>query len=381
MKMDFREVPIVRGINPVTGRAKGDDTGYRLVPVCPEDAENPDVMVILPESVRGHSVYGLGGIERVCSMYYRNGIGGLKDIYVRKPVANGLEHVNALLKPFGRGLLVVDGFRSAQVQAAMWADLLGRLAGKQPYELNLGELVTLGLKADDTCSYAPVIEDGGFEAFVAGVSEVGGEFIAKTAGELGLTKQEVARYYGIFRCNLGYCVAILNESGNTAHGNGGAVDCFTFDLETGLPCNQGVPFDYPGAPAVIDFFEDEGNLPLLLETLESDADLKQHYTECGDSEVTPETFWRIQRERRMLVGAMEEVGATYFSLGDNCGESWHFNLPNTDGNQEDILPNSGNSCQAILRGTKRLDSDVVEAVWSNAVGHSHVRLLTGGFGD
>lgn len=373
----LHEIPIVRDVNPLTGRLEGDDTGYRDVAVASEDLENPDPMVVLPQGVRGYSVYGLGGAPRVCSAYYAGGIGGLKEIFVREPVANGIVRVNARLRPYGRGLLVVDGFRSARTQAALWIDILTRIAGQDPRDLSLRELVVLGLKADDTGSYAPVVES---EIFLGAIEVILSEHeveVAQTAIELGIEEREVARLYLTFQGNLGLVNFELNLKGNTAHGNGGAIDAFTYDLETGHPVNHGVPFDYPGRISVIDFFENEGNLDVLREAIDADPVLAQHFVEFGGASVTPEIFRQIQRERRMLVNAMEDIGATYFSLGDEVGECWHFNLPNTGGKQSGVIPNSGNSCQAILVGAKHALRGDVEANWSNEAGHNLVRELIG----
>jgi len=382
MNKPFSEQPIVRGTNPNTGLLEGDDSGYRKVPVSGLDNENPDPMVLVTE-VATLPLYAQGAVKGLC-VYYPEGLGGPDKVLVRAPVAKGLAQADVLLKPYGRKLLVVDGWRPWWVQAALWAYLrteIIKAEGLTDGQLSIYDEVRLGCKADDVGSYCAVLENDEFQAAKAGFVSEKDEEICEAAVKLGKSPDEVATLFLTFEANLKRNKLRVQEDAVTAHGNGGAVDVWTTDKD-GRFSNLGVPFDYvppPNtdiSPAVINYFEmvQPDHYQAMVGR---DPTLQKYLTELGvpinNGDVMRDTFYRAQRERRILFHTMMALGGTYFSLDKDLGEPWHFQLGNErGGNQAQVsgLEGSGNGCHAILKGIK-------SAVWSNAVGHKLAKQILG----
>ena len=374
---DFASCPIVRPINPNTGLLEGDDSGYRKVPICPLDNEDPDPMEEVT-TVATLPVYAKGETEGLCC-YYPGGIGGPERVLVRAPVARGLEEADQMLKPLGRKLLVVDGFRPYTVQAALWRYLRGEIItarGLKDNELTLRQEVEVGLKADDVGSYCALSENLETEGAITGLMSNMLAEIHNAATALGKDAREVATLFVTFQANLGRNALKLQEDAITAHGNGGAVDLWMVD-DRGKFCNLGVPYDYvppPNtdiSPAVINYFE-----MVEYEHYEAivarDPTLNKYLAGLA-KEVTRATFEEARRERRILFHAMMSLGGTYFSLDKDLGEPWHFQLGNErQGKQSMVagLEGSGNCCHAKLKG-------ISQAVWSNAVGHKLAHDILG----
>ncbi len=373
---DFASMPILRPTNTFTGLLEGDDSGYRKVPVSPLDNEDPDPMEDV--TVEKLPVYNVGETKGLCC-YYPGGLGGPWKVLVRAPVARGLEEADQMLKPLGRKLLVVDGFRPYTVQAALWRYLRREIVtarGLHDGDLTLRQEVEVGLKADDVGSYCALNENTETEKAITELMSNMLAEIHNTATALGKDAREIATLYVTFQANLGRNALKLQEDAVTAHGNGGAVDLWMVD-NNGKFCNLGVPYDYvppPNtdiSPAVINYFE-----MVEFEHYEAmclrDPTLNKYLAGLA-KEVTRATFEEARRERRILFHTMMLLGGTYFSLDKDLGEPWHFQLGNErqgKQSQETELAGSGNGCHAILKGKKY-------AVWSNAVGHKLARDILG----
>lgn len=374
VKNDFREIPITRPINPNTNRLEGDDTGYRNIPASPLDFENPDPMVVLEDDL-AYPLYSIGYTPGLSAVYTRILVGPNK-ILVREPVARGLREANALLKPYGRALKVVDGWRPWWRQTPMWTGLRNEIVrsnGLYNRPLSIYDEVSVGMKTDEVCSYSRVVISDKFE--IAKHDLIHGdrsEELAVAAQQFKQTPEEVATLYLTFLANLGQNDLEIDQDAVTAHGNGGAIDVWMVDTTTGRWVNLGVPYDYfpaPGteiSPSVMNFFDiPEVDWKVYAEAVRIDSTLQRYLHELGYAKVTKKVFHQAQSERRLLYRVMTQCGASYFSLGKEQGEPWHFQFGNErGGNQASVsgLEGSGNACHAILRGLS-------QAAWSNSVGH------------
>lgn len=369
MKNDFREIPIVREILPHTGRLDGDDTGYRNVAVSPLDVESPDPMVdVEGTGILVKPIYATGAVPGLCP-YYSEGLGAKGTILVRTPVRVGLTRVEELLRSYNRRLVILDGWRSVTVQAKLWRDIFLRISGGDPVLMSHQDIVRWGLEADKVGSYAPVQKSNRFEEMAGGLLYREPSAVDEAAASLGITRMEYVEYYATFCANLGLATNIkFDTTANTAHGGGGAVDVYLVDTETDKYTCLGIPFDYVGRPAVMDYFEDESNFDSYRQEVLGREDLRTYLAECGIGSPLMGDFQAIRNERRILFHAMRSVGATFFSLGAEEGEAWHFNLGNEGGRQYSRYPGAGNSCHSLLRNVADESGQLV-AVWGNATGH------------
>jgi hypothetical protein len=70
-----------------------------------------------------------------------------------------------------------------------------------------------------------------------------------------------------------------------------------------------------------------------------------------------------------LFHALRSVGASYFSLGREIGEPWHYNLGNErGGKQAAFLPSAGSACHSLLKNIRGADGRWI-AAWGNAAAH------------
>lgn len=381
------EKAIERKILAHTGLLDGDDSGYRDVPIFQGDQEDPDPMVVLTE-VDTLPVYARGSQTGLCTMY-DGGLGAPDVTLVRKPLVEPLVRANEILKPYGRKILVVDGWRSYLTQMALWkylrAEIIQNL-GLKDGSLTLREELLVGIKADDVGSFVACVKDEKFAgAKVALMTEKGDE-LAAASTEFGKPTEVLAELFLHFQTDLRRTKLTLEDSAVTAHGNGGAVDCWLLNTETGKPVNLGVGFDYfppqqvmtlGPSPAVVNYFDmAKVNVEVFAAQVAADPHLQRYLSELGYDKVTSEVFAEAQRERRLLFHTMMEIGASYFSLLDDLGEPWHFNLGNlAGGKQAKMLPGSGNGCHALLKDIRHVETGERMAVWANDVAHRLAREL------
>lgn len=337
-------------------------------------------MVVLTE-VASLPLYAIGETRGLCT-YYPEGLGGPDKVLVRVPVARGFGEADQLLRTYKRKLLVVDGWRPYWVQAALWRYLRNEIVmaeGLAHAQLSIYDEVRIGMKADDVGSYCAVVENDEFLAAKAALIDgEQGDEVASAATKLVKSIDAIATLYLTFCANMMRNDLRLQEDAVTAHGNGGAGDVWTINLETGNYANLGVPFDYvppPNtdvSPAVINYFDmEEINPEHYRSMVARDPNLQKYLCGLGINEVTEQVFEEAQRERRIMFHTMMELGATYFSLDKDLGEPWHYQLGNERGGRQVNVPElmgSGNGCHAILKGKKF-------AVWSNAVGHRLAKEL------
>lgn len=364
----WQNQPIVREVLPHTGRLDGDDAGYRNIAVHPGDEVNPDPLVALPASLLSLPVYARGATPRITPLY-ENGLGASPNILVRAPVALALLEADEKLVPFGRRLLVLDGFRPASLQARLWSWLFRRsltTAGLDAHNLAPCDWIAYGRAADDVASYCVCVEDA---AFLEMVERCAAEHRSELM-DYG-SPESVARELVTFQINDGLRGGKLDTRANTAHGSGGAVDVILADLSSCEPVIMGVPFDSTSPAAVMDWFERNDHVALRLLVSQDEA-LSTYLGDFGltFNEIDAALVETIRRERRVLFHAMKSVGASFFSLGIDNGESWHFNLGNERGGyQSSILPGAGNACHSLLRNIVDLTTGHIMAVWGNAVAH------------
>ncbi|MEK7644434.1 MAG: hypothetical protein AAB390_03980, partial [Patescibacteria group bacterium] len=318
---DFGEIPITRETNLYTGLPEGDDAGYRDVPLSPLDEEHPDPFV--RTTMMAVPINAVGRTPRIMRMYPGGIPGAPRTTCVRRPVELALHEASQLLKPYGRDLLILDGFRSAQTQAACWAadyrDALALMGVTHGQQVDVLTLLRAGLKADDNTSYSKVVRDDRFYETVNKFWLDHANEVGATATELQKTANEIDELAVTFLTNLGQLDLRLDESATTAHGNGGAVDAFLVDIETGEPVQFGAPYSYmnpPGtelSPTVVNYFE-IASLAEYEAAVEADLVLREYQSEHGIDRITERVFRTARRERRLLFHAMRAVGAPYFSL-------------------------------------------------------------------
>lgn len=378
-KIDLREKPIVRLMLPHTGRLDGDDSGYRDVPTYHEDAENPDDLVDVEKyGINAYPVYAKGARAGI-TPYYGNGIGSYEKILLREPVAKALKVAEDRLAPYDRQLIVLDGMRTVQIQARLWADIRDRILGAHHNDkLSVFNEIRIGRMADKIGSFSRIKHDEKYHAAMENLqkSQLWSE-ILDTAQKVSSSPEEIAEEYLIFMTNRGEMQLTLDETSPTSHGGGGAADLWLLDKKSGKPTNLGVPFDYVGRAAVIDFFE-WATLEEYRSEVESSQDLKKYLQECGITKVDRAVFEQIRAERRMLTNAMLSVGATFYSLGEQEGEPWHFNVGNEiGGKQSVVLPGAGSSCHSILKNIRDPKTGEITAAWGNEAAHKLARKIMG----
>lgn len=370
---NFREMPIVLKVLDHTGNVDGDDgyseklkMKYRDVKVCDADTKNPDPLVVINDEMRCMPIYS-GGAARGITPYYGTGIGAPSTVLVRKPVLQCLRLANDQLRPFSRMLLVLDGWRPADVQVGVWGDVRSRRIeqlGLKGQELTVQQEVEIGDYADNIGSFCAVVKNEKFEAEVKKLEESDrwGQVMAASEA-LNKPILDVVELYLTFLANRGAIRLDLNNTVTTAHGNGGATDLFLIDFDAKPVC-LGVPFDFDGEAARMDWFEDEDNLDPFKKMIMDRPDLCEYLIECGVTRFNRDTFNRIRDERRMLYWACVSVGATIY-----VNEPWHFNWPCREGGKLAMLfPDAGNGCQSFLKNVRDPEGQLI-AVWGNDTGN------------
>lgn len=373
---DFRDMPISLPILTHTGKVDGDDVGYREVKASPFDATDPDPLV-LADGFEIRPIYNIGRVPGLCP-YYGKGIGGPPIILLRKPAVLALREVNEDLVPYGRGLLLLDGHRSSETQRRLFLDILFRLITKDELldlmTTNVAEFLRICIAADDIGAYAPAVITS--EYFNCKWKELDIAEFRGAARLLSLgTTEEAVRLYTHFQTNLGLTDLELDETGNTAHGSGGAIDAYLYDLETRKPTCLGIPFDAVGTPSRMDWFEDDNNFDEYVRFVADPKreDIREYLGYFDVTTPTMQDFIAIREERRMLFHAMTKAGATIY-----INEAWHFNLGNERGGKQSLIfPGGGNSCHGLLRDVRDDKGDLVN-VWTNGVGNQLAREFLAG---
>lgn len=369
--MDLRDVPIGRPVLPHTGRLDGDDTGYRDVAVDPEDSERPDPLVPLPASLARCAVYAVGSPARV-SPYYPSGLGASPLMLLRAPALAALLEADARLASRDRRVFVLDAWRSADVQAGLWAHVFSRLLAaerKNVEALSVADWLRLGRAADDTASFCRLLRDARVDDAVQALINRHSAALAACGPDLQVCATELLTY----KANWGSVHLPLDEQANTAHGSGGACDVILADADG--PTNIGVPFDSTSPAAVVDWFE-HAEADQYRDVVMRDPGIRA-YLEAfavAPADIDADLMARIRAERRLLFHAMNAVGASYFSLAEDQGEAWHFNFGNErGGRQADRLRGAGNACHSMLRDIRDPATGVWTAAWGNAAAHVMAR--------
>lgn len=336
---DYRKIP-------VGPRSEGKDTGYRDYPFSEADARNPVPMVVVT-GVKTHPPYSLGAVPKL-TQYYGNGLGASLEVLVREPLLLLLLTANALFKPYGIELVVLDGWRPWWIQSALWCYLRETVIASEGLTgktLSLYEEILVGMRADDIGSYCALLKD---TAFFAEKKRLKGgnrrRELASAARRLGITTGQAAELYLTFQTNLGLGGLTIDRFATTAHGSGGAVDLYLKDLRTGEFVFLGVPFDYVAAkgielsPAVMDYFE-VSTIADFRRAIALDPTLAWYVNEFDYDDDVEQAFADAQMYRRILYHVMKSLGASFYS--DEC---WHWQI--------------NNACDAVIKQLK-------EAPWGN----------------
>lgn len=376
MIRDYRTSPVVLATLAHTGRLDGDDKGYREVPVSDLDETDPDPMVILNNDVACVPIYAIGAVPEMCP-YYGKGIGADKRIVVREPVRQGLLAVNELLKPYDRELVCLDGGRLLQVQANMFSFFYGIFGDKLDiHDDSIQSVVRVGLEADVIGAYARFRKDAAYIEVVKSLPQ--GELIDTVASLKGTrfegdvtTPEEAAHYWATFMANLtqGFGNMTLDEDTQTAHGGGGAADCFMRVRSTGKLATLGCQFENITPVIAIDWFE-KHTVADYQTIVAAEPDMQAHLNANGIFVVGPAEFEMIRENRRILTGAMVEAGATFY-----YEEPWHWNLGSERGGKHNaVLPGGGSSCHSLLKNVCGPNGKPL-ATWGNRTGQRLMREL------
>lgn len=377
---EFEFTPILRGVLPHTGLLDGDDYGYRgtrevqgkIVPcieICKQDFDQPDMLVSLADL--GIATHHLDAVGRLPGLTpHKFALGEIAPVLNRLPVALGLVEANRYLAHYDREVLVVSGLRTALMQAREWRQSWCHLNPTKNVEddLPIEEEIVLGNKCDNLTAFCAIKVDLLYQDVCADFARKRSTEISAAARKLGMTEDQVINKALTYQTNRGFLSLNLDADALTAHGNGGATDCWTKkrgDIAN-KPIFLGVEYEHLGPAGVMNYFE-WANLADYQHQVATHPALKQTMVELGIDEVTQALFNNCRRERRILYHSMMAIGCTYFSLGHDEGEPWHFNHGNSRyGRQVAVLPGAGSSCHGILkdiRGPKGLWA----AVWTNTV--------------
>lgn len=366
MKTDLREIPVEEPILEHTGRPAGDDAGYRDVPGSELDNTNPDPLVAVNDLVACHATYALGEYPGVA--IWPAIPGAISEILLRAPAARAAVIVDSILAPYNRRLLIVDGYRPAEVQAALWNDVLRtRVApDRDPATFTTAEMLEFGTQADDIAAYNKIVQDDTCGESHKLLTDLDLEAIMAWAEEKDMPPLDVSHLLMSFRRCAGLDMTLtLDVAAPTAHGAGGAIDCYMLDTQTQKPVNMGVPFDHVGEESAMRWFETH-TLREYREKVRANPNLQRYLAELGVESVTEDDFQEIVRNRRLLYHAFtgDQVQGTHY-----IGECWHFNVGNLlNGNQARELPNGGNSCHSLLRNVRDANGQIT-AAWTNATAY------------
>ncbi len=361
---EYADQPIDLKVLTHTDKVDGDDSGYRKWPV---EENNDPIVVVAPSLIRQELVYGKGPVPALCP-YYEGSLKATTVAMVRQPVLAGLLRLDSMLSDVGLGVLLVDGWRAGDTQVALWNYLFDQAAEKEGFknrsEMSVFDIVRLGDAADEIGSYNAAEENDAFALAVnkelEGDRAVG---IHQLAAERNEDVKATAATLVTYEANRGWRMDVqLSKTASTAHGNGGATDIYMFDRSSGNPVCLGVPFDYAGKAARMDYMEDEGNFDPFMKAVETDPLLRRYLAECGVDQPTIEDFRTFARNRRTLYHTTVSLGSTIY-----VAEPWHFNWGCGHGDS----PESGNGCQALLK-------NATAAVWSNAFANEQVAKILGG---
>ncbi len=372
----FRERPIVLETLPHTGRPDGDDTGYRDVALSDDDAQNPDPMVAISYSdhgIRFQSVYASAPVHRVYPFPFVE-LGATRQIFMRLPAIQAIRDENKLLKDERRERLVIDGFRPASVQQKMWALIYSRIAPPDQYQMmTIYEKIRAGNQTEVIGAHVAVVQNSAFDEAVSSllISPAREQFAIAASG-IGIPIREAVERYLVYEANLGHNNFTFDLSAPTAHGNGGPDDSWLINTNRGEVTCYGVHYDYTGHACRLDFFENPDNLGPFQEEVAKNEILRTFLAKCGFPQIDVDAFNTFRGERRISFWANKLTGGTTY--GKEC---WHNNRDNTrGGNQSQILPGSGNSCQALLKNVCDPGSGKPTACWTNAVAHRLVEQLS-----
>jgi hypothetical protein len=359
-----------------TSLFSGDDSGYRTVPS--EEGWEPMVELQNNTNIIVRPVYaGYSPIDGQISI--SSSLPGTGEtMYVRRAVAECLEGAaNFIAEQSGYQLIVVDGFRNYQTQAAGFSRLFIESLGENRSDIAKYDAL---LSADKIFSFvdidASLVADSPLtiEACTKLTNTINWDTTPKQirqemltwAANMALYQQLTKQDFDIV--NMQYWWEKLMKHGtnlfqynNNAHAWGGAIDVLLWEkCEIGgctrwVPVNH-IPFDYMWSESAIDFLENEENWDSYRTSARKEWAIRRYLMSIhiNPDNIDDEQFWKWRDAIRLLTNTMTSMGATYY-----YNENWHFNVPNIIRNPKTqvieyswacawIQQNTWNSCHAIL---------------------------------
>lgn len=352
---DWEKTPIVREINPLTGKKEGEDCanllignpGFRGMPTCEENDED-----LLVPDVNSRSVFD--GFSEHDGKYDPKLVlpGGLDKgvMVVRESTARGLDLTAELIGEATADavqLILVDGFESWKRQSSGFTRTFKELLAADGIEgePTVEQLHSLGIKANGTYCYVNVAKDDLNYLILDKELRANSVFMQEVTAyaqsqlqpgeKLEEKVDQILHEYITISANSQLGPAKdrnvhLNYE-NNAHAGGAAVDVMLADKDGKLL--DITPYLWVGEEAGMDYMEDDANYDNFIRATKEKPKLAEHLAKIGFP--TPEQFTRSNWEelkivRRIRYHAFKAVGATFYSAhdGKDGGEFWHHEFGN-----------------------------------------------------
>lgn len=326
-------------------RLAGDDGGYREAPV---DEQGETLVDIENSGIKVRPQYDRGGVELVDGSLNPNLVlpGGAGDIvWNRRSQAAGLCAMNEFLRREYNGeVVVVDGFRSVERQAAGFSKVLRRVleGDSRP---DFATLFEKGFRADSVFSSVRADRSHPFAQELIADLKRNPDVLAYVAATRK-SMESVLHDVLDFCANVQYSkqhfdttvdtplnVDIPLVFQNNAHAGGHADDLFLF--MNGQLANGQIPYDFAGIQGAMDYLEYDENFDAYNAFLNSGTPeaqyLRSHLLKLGiEGDVSWNQWVKWREAQRIIVHTAVAVGATFFSDTAKSGEAffgaenWHF---------------------------------------------------------
>lgn len=299
-------------------------------------------------------------------------------MHVRKAVAYCLGRVaNFIAEQSEYRLIVVDGFRNYQTQAAGFSRLFIESLGEDRSNTAKYDAIISADKIFSFVDINPLLTEDNpltIEECADLANRINWDITPERLRQEMLTwAANVALYQQLTQqdidiVNMKYWWEKLIKHGTNlfqydknAHAWGGAVDvllgekCEIDGHIRWIPVNH-VPFDHMWPESAIDFLENKMNWDSYRVAAKKEWTIRKYLISIhiDPDNISDTQFEKWRNAIRLLTNTMTSMGATYY-----CNENWHFNVPNIIHNPEtkkieyasvcsSIQKNTWNSCHAIL---------------------------------